>query len=106
MLIVSEVRKNRELVGRTFYWTNYEYEKGCLFELPETQLELSVVDNDKILIKNRGDLPAVAVNISCPGYLDTFTISDNYFWLDTGEEKTLTVNISEGLKASAWNSEK
>ncbi len=106
LLIVSEVRKNRELVGRTFYWTNYEYEKGCLFELPETQLELSVVDNDKILIKNRGDLPAVAVNISCPGYLDTFTISDNYFWLDTGEEKTLTVNISEGLKASAWNSEK
>ena len=103
LLIVSEVHKNKKLVGRSFYWANYEYKKGCLFGLPETQLELTVIDKNTVKIKNRGSLSAVAVNVSCPGHLDTFTISDNYFWLDAGEEKTLTVNINEGLTVSAWN---
>jgi len=106
LLIVSEVYKNNELAGRTFYWTNYEYEKGCLFTLPETKLELTILDNNKVLIKNIADLPAVAVNVSCPGNLDTFTVSDNYFWLDAGEEKILIVNRTEGLTVSAWNVKK
>ncbi len=103
LLIVSEVLKNNKLVDRTFYWTNYEYDKGCLFELPESQLELTVLNNNQITIKNTGHLPAVAVNISRPGHLDTFTISDNYFWLDAGEEKTVNVNETNGLTLGAWN---
>ncbi len=103
LLIVSEVHKNNKLVDRTFYWTNYEYEKGCLFALPETQLELTILKNNQVIIKNTDDLPAVAVDVSCPGYLDTFTISDNYFWLDAGEEKTVTVSVTNGLTVRAWN---
>jgi len=103
LLLVSETHKNNKLVERTFYWTNYEYEKGCLFTLPETKLELTVADDNTVMIKNKGDLPAVAVNVSCPGHLDSFTISDNYFWLDSGEGKTLSVNETEGLTVNAWN---
>ena len=103
LLIVSEVHKNNELVGRTFYWTNYEYEKGCLFALPETKLEITILSNNQVLIKNIADLPAVAVNVSCPGHSDTFTVSENYFWLDAGEEKTVAVNRTKGLTVSAWN---
>ncbi|MFC2091036.1 glycoside hydrolase family 2 protein, partial [Bacteroidota bacterium] len=96
LLIVSEVRKNDELEARNFYWTNYEYEKECLFGLPETQLELNVLTATEVVIKNTGSLPAVAVNVSRPGHLDTFTISDNYFWLDAGEEKIVRVNATDG----------
>ena len=103
LLIVSEVYQNNKLVDRTFYWTNYEYEKGCLFALPDTQLELTILENNRVLISNKGDLPAAAVNVSRPGHLETFTISDNYFWLDAGEEKTVSVNETNGLTVSAWN---
>jgi hypothetical protein len=87
---------------RTFYWTNYEADKGCLFRIPRTKL-LSSIKDGRISIKNIGDLPAVAVNISCPGNLDVFTVSDNYFWLDIGEEKVVEVNRAEGIHVSAWN---
>ena len=55
------------------------------------------------VVKNTGKLPAVGVNISQPGHLDTFTVEDNYFWLDVGETKTVNVNDTKGLTVDGWN---
>ena len=63
------------------------------------------VERKQITVKNTGRYPAVAVNVSCPGHLDTFRISDNYFWLDAGESKTVTANPVSGLTADSWNSD-
>lgn len=105
LLISSEVQVDGQLVDRTFYFVNYETKKGCLFELPKTRLNMQIHGN-KVLVKNEGSLPAVGVNISRPGHLDTFTIDDNYFWLNPGESHSVTVNSSEGLVLDAWNLEK
>ena len=102
LLIVVEVIKNGKLADRTFYWANYVASKGCLFKLPETKLKISV-KGKKVTVKNYGSKPAAAVNISCPGHLDTFRISDNYFWLDSEESKTVKANQVDELNVSSWN---
>jgi hypothetical protein len=102
LLTVVEVITNGLLTDRTFYWTNYETQKGCLFTLPKTALKLETNGN-QVTVTNTGAIPAVSVNISQPGHLDTFTIEDNYFWLNAGESKTVGVNTTEGLNVSAWN---
>jgi len=102
LMIVIEILVNGILADRTFYWANYEAERGCLFKLPETSLSYRT-EGRRILIKNTGAYPAVAVNVSCPGGLDAFSVCDNYFWLDAGEEKAVEVNITECIEVSAWN---
>ena len=102
LFLVAEVLKNEVLADRTYYFANYEADKGSLFNLPTTSLELEQRGNEAV-VKNTGNLPAVAVSVSRPGHLDTFFVSDNYFWLDAGETATLEVNSVEGLKLSAWN---
>jgi beta-mannosidase len=102
LLVVAEILKDGALADRTFYWVNYEPVKGCLFDLPRTDLSLKV-DGDRATVTNTGGLPAVAVNVSRPGHLDTFRASDNYFWLDAGESRVVTVSDSQRLVASAWN---
>jgi hypothetical protein len=51
-----------------------------------------------------GDKPAVAVNVQLPGHLHEFTVSDNYFWLNSGETKVIVVNRTEEIRVDAWNS--
>jgi beta-mannosidase len=102
LLVVVEVIEGGELADRTFYWTNYEAVKGCLFTLPQTTLSLTV-GAGVAAVQNTGRLPAVAVNVARPGHLDTFTVSDNYFWLDPGETRTVDVDAADGLTVSAWN---
>jgi beta-mannosidase len=104
LLIVSEVFSDNKLLFRTFYYMNYESHKGSLFNLPRTSLSLTVIGN-KATVKNTGKLPAVGVNIECPGKADKFTVSDNYFWLDPNESETVEVNIENNLKINAWNLE-
>ena len=58
-----------------------------------------------VVVKNEGSLPAVGVEISHPGHLDEFFAEDNYFWLEPGETKTVSVNVIEGLSVKAWNAE-
>lgn len=103
LLLVTEVIKNEVLADRTFYWVNYEPVKGCLFTLPHTTLNMKVQGNS-VTVTNTGSLPAVAVHITRPGHLDTFRISDNYFWLDAGESYTVQVSDNNDLKVQAWNS--
>jgi beta-mannosidase len=102
LLFVSEVRVDGQLTDRTFYWINYEFDKGCLFRLPRTTLALAVKDGTAV-VTNTGALPAVGVHVDRPGHLDTFTASENYFWLDVGESRTVRVNSTDGLTVAAWN---
>lgn len=102
LLIVVQVVKDGLVADRTFYFTNFEAEKGCLFTLPQTELEMSVKGNT-VTVKNVGELPAVAVTVARPGHLDTFTVSDNYFWLGAGETWMVEVDATDGLTVSAWN---
>ncbi|MHB1454082.1 MAG: glycosyl hydrolase 2 galactose-binding domain-containing protein [Saccharofermentanales bacterium] len=102
LLIVTEVLKDGLLADRTFYWLNFEANKGCLFRLPETRLSMSIQEG-AVVIKNTGRLPAVAVNVSRPGHQDTFTVSDNFFWLDPGEEKIVAVSQTVEIEVGAWN---
>lgn len=102
LLIVAEVIKDGALADRTFYWVNYEPVKGCLFTLPRTTLTMKAEDG-RVIVTNTGLLPAVGVHVVRPGHLDTFTASDNYFWLDAGESYKLQVSEIRGLKLDAWN---
>ena len=102
LFVVAEVWKDDVLADRTFYFVNFEGVKGSLFALPQTALTLEAQGNNVVVV-NTGTLPAVAVNVSRPGHLDTFELSDNYFWLDAGESATVEVDEASGLAVSAWN---
>jgi len=104
LLFVSEVYSEDTLLFRTFYYMNFEKDKGCIFKLPKTSLTMQVTDG-KAVIKNTGRYPAVGVNVQAPGNSDKFTATDNYFWLDTNESKTVDVNITKNLTIDSWNCE-
>ncbi len=104
LFIVSEIQVNGTNMYRTFYFMNFEKEKGCLFDLPNTSLSLETKEKT-VTVKNTGKLPAVGVNLQCPGQADKFTVSDNFFWLNPGEIKTVKVNITDNVIAEAWNVE-
>ena len=102
LFIVTEVRVRGRLADRTFYWLNFEHARGCLFDRPRTTLTLSV-KRRRATVTNTGKVPALAVTVARPGHADTFMASDNCFWLDPGERRTVGVNASEGLTANGWN---
>lgn len=104
LLIVSEVFADNKVLFKTFYYMNFEKPQGSIFNLPRTSLSL-VIEENKAIVKNTGNFPAVGVNIQCPGSADKFTASDNYFWLDAGESAEVGVNITKGLTSDAWNLE-
>jgi beta-mannosidase len=102
LFFVVDVLVHGRLADRTFYWLNFELAKGCLFNRPRTKLTL-LAKGRRVTVANTGRVPALAVNIARPGHLDTFTVSDNYLWLDAGESRTVVVNDARGLTVSAWN---
>ena len=102
LFVVSEVWRDGALAQRSFYFVNYEPVKGSLFELPKTSLEFDL-QGDNVIVANTGELPAVAVDVARPGHLDSFTVSDNFFWLDAGETATVEISDVDGLVVSAWN---
>jgi beta-mannosidase len=105
LLVTSDIRVMNDLAHRNFYFVNYEYDKGCLFRLPRASLCMKIDKNTGTAnISNDGCIPAVAVNVQCPGHLHEFRISDNYIWLNAGESQTVNVSLTEGLVADAWNS--
>jgi beta-mannosidase len=102
LLMVMDVTKKGALVQRNYNFTNFETAKECLFNLPKGSVSIKVKGGAAV-VKNTGSVPVVGVNISQPGHLDTFTVEDNYFWLDVGETKTVAVNDEKGLTVDAWN---
>lgn len=102
MLIVTEVQVDGELMDRTFYWINYVPSQGSLFNLPKTELALTIEGNS-LIVKNTGSKPAVAVNFDCTDISDTFMVEDNFFWLDAGETKSVKANRMDIAGIRAWN---
>ncbi len=103
LFLVTEVIKDGTLAGRCYYYLNYEESQGCLFNLPRTTIDYRIEGNTYI-VKNTGKVPAVAVNFNCAAVSDTFTPADNYFWLEPGEEKRITVNSTAGVEGfQYWN---
>ncbi len=92
LFVVADIYMNQTLQHRNFYFVNFERYQGCLFNLPRTTLSLKI-EKQKAIITNTGRIPAVAVNLVCPGYMDRFMASDNFFWLDAGESKTVDINL-------------
>lgn len=104
LLVVTDVMRDGVLAQRNDYVVNFEAVKDCLFKLPQTQLAVRIADH-KATITNRGSVPAVGVHVTRKGQQDTFTVDDNYFWLEPGETNVCDVNEIEGLSVSAWNAD-
>ena len=104
LFVVSQVLVNMQPVSGTFYFLNYEAEKGSLFSLPRTSLDLQY-NETHAAVTNMGPHPAVAVEITREGHLHSFAASDNCFWLNVGEMRIVAVNENENLTASAWNAD-
>jgi beta-mannosidase len=102
LLIVPEIYLEGQLIHRTFYWLNYQGEQGCLLNLPTTKLACQANGN-KLMIKNTGSLPAVGVTVECIPDADKFVTEDSVFWLEAGEERTVTVNRTSNFTVKAFN---
>jgi len=102
LFIVCDVIAGEKKKARSFYWLKYEAKRRCLFELPKTTLSVAK-DQNRVVVKNTGDVPAFMVSVENPGHSDAFTASDNYFWLEAGETKEVTVNNSENIKVLCFN---
>lgn len=103
LFTVAEVFVNDKPAQRTFYWTNFEHRQGCLLNLPATTLAVNMADRT-LTITNTGKLPAVGVHVVCPKVSDRLLASDGHFWLDPGETREVTVNMTDGIDGvAAWN---
>jgi beta-mannosidase len=104
LFVVVDLFTNGVAVDRAYYFLNYEAEKDSLFNIPRTTVVLHVRDGQAV-VTNEGKMPAVAVAVQRPGHADTFTATDNYLWLDTGESRAIPVNEVSGLEVGAWNAD-
>lgn len=102
LFIVAEVIVDGALRDRTFYWLNFKDVSGCIYDLDEAILT-NIVKDGKIYLSNVSNIPAIGVTVECPSNDDTFCISDNVIWIDSGETVCLKVNITEGLTVKAFN---
>lgn len=102
LFFLVQVIVEGEVKDSTFYWANYAYKQGCLLNLPQTELKLSF-KADKMIVTNMGKKPAVAVNFDCSKVSDTAFLEDNYFWLDSGETRTINTNTLSISGVKAWN---
>ncbi|MFA6737029.1 MAG: hypothetical protein WCR87_08965, partial [Saccharofermentanales bacterium] len=95
--------------SQSFAFMNYSREKGCMFRLPCTTLDIrsvgEVKDRDKVLVEvlNSGSVPAVCVTLTRPGYEDRFVADKGFLWLDPGEKTVFITNIGDELNAFALN---
>ncbi|TWU21371.1 glycosyl hydrolase 2 galactose-binding domain-containing protein [Bythopirellula polymerisocia] len=102
LLFVVELIKDGTLAHRNYYWSQFEAEPDSMLKLAPTRLEMKVAGN-VATVTNSGDVPAIGAHVLHPGHLDTFTVSDNYFWLEAGESKEIVVSNPEDLTVGAWN---
>lgn len=66
--------------------------------------KLSYSQNGRILIlKNNDVIPAVGVTVEVPGKASSLLLSDNYFWMDPGEEKKIEINVDGIAVVKGWN---
>ena len=102
LFVTVELLRNGEVEDSSYYWYNTENEKGCLFGLPTTKLEYQV-NGESVTVTNTGTVPAVGEEISSLGHSHEIMLEDNYFWLNSGESKTVKTNFTENIVVEAWN---
>lgn len=91
-----------KVLARNWYFTNYETKQGCILESKRSKLSYS--QNGRILIlKNNDVIPAVGVTVEVPGKASSLLLSDNYFWMDPGEEKKIEINVDGIAVVKGWN---
>ncbi len=128
VLIVSELYSGEGLAYRTFYWLNFDARPGVLFDLPRTELQwtpltdahscandhehpdpVSEAESERypyaVRVANRGDQPAVAVELYCTGSTpQNYALAkQQFYWLDAGEERIVQVRSLDDLQVRAWN---
>ena len=96
LFIVTTLYRDGGQTSRTYVFMNSGKDPGSLFATPVADVEYRVSGND-IILTNKSDIPAVAVNFQCAGVTDTFRPEDNYFWLEPGETKTVHCNFTTGV---------
>ena len=101
-LIALRLFAGGKLLDSTFYILNYREDKGFLKRLPRTAVSMTVNDG-RVSISNVGNFPAVGVFIENLPHDTEFTVSDNFLFLEPGEERTLNVNISDGISVRGLN---
>ena len=91
LFVVCDIVADQSPRSRTFYFSNFESTRGGLFRLPQTTLTLFVTDN-RVTIRNTGAKPAVGVMLAIPGHNHYVSFSDNFLWIDPGQELTVLVS--------------
>jgi len=99
--IVADVTVEGELVGRNFYFVNFEAKQGCLFTAPPTRVEMTREGN-VCVFRNTGSRPAINVHFVYPKASEKFVAEDNWFWLEPGETKRVQVNDPDAIERIAW----
>lgn len=97
LLIVCDVRVSGALRSRSFYFSNFEQDHGCMFRLPRASVRMTSESSSTVTLQNTGELPAIGVWLTAPNKNDVAVFSDNFLWLDAGETRTITVS---GVNAS------
>jgi len=113
----------KKYIGEPIPWITLEngpWLKSTV-SLTTTSLDIRVVSHIKdkngnnkvkLKIKNTGDTPAFMTKIDVVGAKRTFFATDNYFWMNPGEERTIAltlrfrediINKNIALKISALN---
>ncbi|MBR0159024.1 MAG: Ig-like domain-containing protein [Clostridia bacterium] len=100
LFIVTTLYRDGGQTSRTFVFMNAGKDPGSLFATPSAEVEYRVSGSD-IILTNKSDVPAVAVNFECAGVTDKFRPDDNYFWLEPGETKTVHCNFTDGVTGIA-----
>lgn len=90
LLIVCDLLVNGERISRSFYCSNFEQERGCMFRLPRAGVKLSA-KNESVAVENVGKVPAVGLLLTVPGKNDIAVYADNFLWLEPGEKTTVAV---------------
>ncbi len=94
-IVIDLLQEGQEPI-RSVTFLNYDRSQGCLFALPRTTLEYQLTNNT-CTVRNTGAVPAVGVNLLVPSVSDRFVCSDNYFWLEPGEVKTIQISEATGI---------
>lgn len=77
-------------ISRSFYFSNFEQQRGCIFELPRAAIETSRKEG-RITVKNISNIPVVGLWMHSPGEDHLTTYSDNFLWLEPDESVSIEV---------------
>jgi beta-mannosidase len=105
LFFVCTIIRNGQRLGRSFYFENCSAVQGSLFQLPPASLVLTQADGCGLNVRNNGSVPAVGVWLSVPNLAHSTTFSDNFLWLNPGEEEAVKLTgAAEGkCQAEALN---